>query len=443
MPTVRVPLPLAPEVTDGVLRLHNQADKIGRAHNWAGVIATPGAGEHLEHWLRGQSGCSRTLLNSHSLYGNSASAEYLGYVPRPVVTEAVTVEMAARLYEEANRHADSGRLGCQLFGLAINGSIYTDQERHGPDQAFIALKCSTGTFVTHIVFNKEPGKYCIVPREEQDQWCTIVALNLLLTVSGLKTIPLPSWNALVEEFVVTLRTSSTPLKDIITISPIRRILGECEAMDHVLEQPVFHGHGGRSLIEGTISAGSHALIPSAVDLLSPAHNAMALWARRELDLEPIFNLEIAHPVKPTLDLAMVNQRLLDMVGLWSVVVTDGASKFVDKAKAFPGVPVLMGADAFHLMLKQAYNAGSYNGVRDTLQAFADCGTKIHVFSRVLENGRVLTADDVLTHSIGVPHFIYMEVVSPVNSLIKLPGVDWSTSSTELRRRRAQRIIDVS
>jgi len=135
--------------------------------------------------------------------------------------------------------------------------------------------------------------------------------------------------------------------------------------------------------------------------------------------EAIFTICAEMPHKPPL----TPQDMLGRVhGLRhrSLLFTSGDPFYIDKARKYPGRPILLGADALERLLDPKWG----HDPAALLKELEKLGTQLFVFPRVVD-GRTLTAWNILQNA-KLPDAGRGRVVFSMNA------PTWDISSTELR-----------
>lgn len=133
------------------------------------------------------------------------------------------------------------------------------------------------------------------------------------------------------------------------------------------------------------------LLPGSFNPLHAAHCQLAEIASARLGQPAAFELSIANVDKPPLDRAELERRLrqfTDRVPVWLT----RAPTFVEKARLFPGVVFVVGADtAARLLSPRYYHDANLDAALDELRAH---GCRFLVAGRVAAHGTFLGLDDL-------------------------------------------------
>lgn len=168
------------------------------------------------------------------------------------------------------------------------------------------------------------------------------------------------------------------------------------------------------------------LLPGAFNPPHDGHEYMANVTKADLDVEPVFAVCATMPAAHKGDLTV--QDMLERARLLrhrSVVFTEGDPFFIDKARAFPGRPIVIGSDALARLLDSQW------GIEPAavLSEMQKLGTTLFVFERPA-GGRVLTVKDVLAKAGCADSMLAAAVVA-------VAGKGLEISSTALREVRTK------
>lgn len=140
------------------------------------------------------------------------------------------------------------------------------------------------------------------------------------------------------------------------------------------------------LVEGAlpyILVGQEALsapplfMPGSFNPLHKGHEGLLLAAEQTSQRDGLFELSVSNVDKPPLGLVDVERRLLQMHGVYSVVLTS-APTFLEKAALFPGAWFAMGFDTATRLLSHRY----HDDIPAMLRTFQDLNTRFVVAGRL-------------------------------------------------------------
>ncbi len=377
------------------------------ASPWKVVIACTGAGAGVQQLLWAEPGASATLMEAIFPYHRLALADLIGHEPEKYVSTDTALWIATAAHRRAAELViRSGGDPKHAIGLGVTGAVATATPKKGEHRCVIATRTSEGMATVNITFEK--GMY---GREGEGSRCDILAVNTLLAAAGLEQGVCPPYNF--------KGVTSPELIVGTTMRPSRVVpLAETETGD-LFDRTLFLPNARRERKE-MIDPAKHILFHGSFNPWHFGHELMARQAERMTGKEVICAISSTHPDKGRLDRAELLHRVEQFRYRRSVVITGGAPLFADKAKMFPGVGMLIGADAALGILNPNYY-GSSEVARDAvLRGMLSDGARFYVVGREIE-GKFMTLDDL-----PIPHE-FRKMFLPVSGR-------WDISSTKLRER---------
>ena len=133
------------------------------------------------------------------------------------------------------------------------------------------------------------------------------------------------------------------------------------------------------------------LLPGSFNPLHRGHEGLLHAAEKASGREGLFELSVSNVDKPPLTMVEVERRLLQMKGIYSVVLTC-APTFAEKAELFPGVWFALGYDTAVRLLSPDYHAD----IPGMLERFRAMETRFMVSGRLF-HGEYRVLDDL-----GIP-----------------------------------------
>lgn len=158
------------------------------------------------------------------------------------------------------------------------------------------------------------------------------------------------------------------------------------------------------------------LLPGSFNPLHRGHEGLLLAAEKTSGREGLFELSVSNVDKPSLTVIEVERRLLQMKGIYSVVLTC-APTFAEKAELFPGVWFALGYDTALRLLSPMY----HTDILSMLARFRALETRFVVSGR-LHEGKFQSLENL-----GIPAG-FEELFIPVPEELFREDI----SSTELR-----------
>jgi len=279
-----------------------------------GVFAVTGGGASTIASLLAVHGASRTVLEAIVPYAEDALTQFLGTRPEPFCSSTCAAMIARRAWERAT-HLTNER---PVVGVGCTASLATDRPKKGDHRAFIGIHTDDGARTVSIRFVKDARK-----RAEEESFVEALILNELAEIAKIPqrlNVPLLSWEK-VEREVVASPTGWSSL-----------LIG---AQPWLCQEP-----DGRLRSDGVLPA---ALLPGSFHPLHAGHRQLAEIAERRLKRPVAFELSITNVDKPGLEAEPLRMRMhqfVELAPLWM----SRAPTFVEKAKLFPGVLFVVGAD---------------------------------------------------------------------------------------------------
>lgn len=307
------------------------------------VIAA-GAGAGIQSALWAVPGASSFLSGCSFPYAADETAEVIGFQPERLCDQAMAIDLASAAYMRAYRFG-----GKRPVGVGLTAAVPSSRERRGDDRCHACV--ITGDRILVDSYKFERGRFT---REMAGGYCDLLALTLLRSALGL------------------CPDSGTDASQI--------------ALARFLGRPFFTRTGRRL---AAMPDGPRALMPGAFNPPHPGHLGMADEVEAHHHLPVAFYVTAKAPHKAELTVQELLQRAKLLRG-HDAFFTRGEALYIEKARRFPGRPIVMGTDALARMLDPSWGPD----VRAMLFEFAALGTHFLVSPRPV-NGRMLALDDAL------------------------------------------------
>lgn len=159
-------------------------------------------------------------------------------------------------------------------------------------------------------------------------------------------------------------------------------------------------------------------LPGSFNPLHHGHEGLLLAAEKTSGREGLFELSVSNVDKPPLSVVEVERRLLQMKGIYSVVLTR-APTFAEKAGLFPGAWFALGYDTALRLLSPKY----HTDIPAMLERFRALETRFVV------SGRLHEGEFQSLENLGIPAG-FEELFVPIPEDLFREDI----SSTELRQR---------
>ncbi len=349
------------------------------------VLAVTGGFAGLQQLLWETPGASRTLLDAVFPYAPAAFKLFAGSTPSSFASAEAAVLLAQASYRRAREL--SGSLDSPVIGLGATAALLTDRAKKGACRMHVAVVGKDGKLLDTRERVLTPEQSVGWSRHVQGRYGDLLALECLLAALNLPPLAV-----------------SMPYTHL--------SLAEWEPWVVMLAD------GGKMPIAG-LDPAKHSLYPGSYSPVHPGHHKVAEAAHAQTGLEPVFLIEIDHPIKGKLSEEVITRRLAQFLGKASVLVTSGAGLYIEKARRFPGFGFIVGADTMRRIC-DPYFYEDGDGLLAVIDEFVSLGTRFHVFDRI-DDGRLRTLGDI-------------EMPEALRAICMRREGRWDISSTEVRNR---------
>jgi hypothetical protein len=359
-------------------------EKLKQANVSIHVIAT-GGGAGLQQQLWEMPGSSAYLSGCNFPYAMEEQEELLGFMPEHFVSEEAAIDLASAAYMKAYRFG-----GKNPIGLGLTASVASEKIHRGEHRVFVCAITNDSVKIIHNTLEKGAG---ILYRINDGKLCDYWGSYMLQDAAKIITYD----NA----------------KDATEL-----------ARKRFFERPFFTANGKR---QATLPTNKRLALMSGA--FNPLHEGHTSVAQHVMDQ---YGNTVAHEVtaEPPHKEAMTVQALLQRAKLlqgYDRIFTKSYPYYLDKARAFPGVPLVLGADAMIRMLDPKWGITP----SELLNEFNKLNTKLLVSGRLVD-GKFVSYTNILDHiDQQDPSLVSLalHVVAPVDGRIDI-------SSTELRNKLA-------
>jgi nicotinamide mononucleotide (NMN) deamidase PncC len=363
-------------------------DKLKKAGVSIHVIAT-GAGAGVQQALWSVPGSSSYLSGASFPYAQEETEELLGFKPEHFCDEATAVDLASAAYMKAYRWG-----GNKPVGLGITASVASEKEHRGDHRFFMCIITDERVWTKKVTLAKGVGARV---RQNDGALCDDAGLMMLLDATNTAVWP----------------TEVADYKDATEL-----------ARSRFFARPFFTSDGKRhAQVE---NAKDYALMPGSFNPPHEGHLGLADSFRRKHGKNVLFEIGTKPPHKapPTVQELLKRAKLLRGR---DVLFTTDIPMYLEKAKAFPGVPLLMGADTLLRILDPKWGVNPSTLIRELRKL----QTKLYVAERLVD-GKPVDCDDIVDQ---LDDIFSDEEMDMAYWVIQDIEGRWDVSSTELRNKK--------
>jgi len=341
------------------------------------LIATGGAAG-FQNALWSKPGCSAYLSGASFPYAQEEHEEILGFKPEHYCSREDAVDLASAAYMKAFRFG-----GKEPVGLGITASLASEKIHHGDHHIFGCIITKDKVLSFTKVLNKGTGS---AQRFIDGQIANNVGAILL--------------NEAFNSMVLACEDSTTL------------------ATERFFMRPFFTATGRRESY--FVSDSRFALMAGAFNPPHEGHFGMAGNFEKEDGGKVVFSITADTPHKASLSIQEMLKRAKLLQGRYRLF-SKGDPFYLDKARRYPGTPIIVGADAALRMLDPKWGID----INDMLDEYDKLETVFLVANRMVD-GELKTVEDVRNKLPinGSQRYIFLG----------LKG-QWNISSTELRNQK--------
>ena len=346
------------------------------------VIST-GAGAGLQKELWEVCGSSAYLSGASFPYAPEEQEEILGFMPTKFCSKEAAIDLASAAYMKAFQFGKKSPVG-----IGITASVATDKPHRGEHCFYTSVITNDKVLVDCFSVLKGSGTE---KRHEDGAKVDFDSLFMMLDVLGLVT-----------------GTYSKQYEDATEIARTR-----------FFERPFFSADGKRhATIEDT---GQYGLLSGSFNPPHEGHFGMANAFIHEHRYKVLFEMPDNPPHKAALSIQDLLKRAKMFKGRDRIFTH--APMFIDKIRAFPGMPLIVGSDTLDRLLDPKWGIN----IDDLINAIYN-SADLFVAKRMVD-GKLLSVEDVFAKYKGI---LDAGAIMLLSSLIHdLPG-QWDISSTEIR-----------
>lgn len=358
------------------------SDKLKEANVSVHLIAT-GAGAGLQQMLWEVPGSSAYLSGCHLPYATEEQESLLGFMPERFVSEENAVDLASAAYMKAYKFG-----GKNPIGIGLTASVASEKMHRGDHRVFICAITNDSVKLVHHTLEKGAG---LAQRFEDGKLCD-------------------SWGMMM-------------LQDAANIISYDNAYDVTElARKRFFTRPFFTANGKR--LEVPSNNKRLALMSGAFNPLHEGHISVAQHVMDQYGNTVAYEVTAEPPHKEPMTVQSLLQRAKLLQG-YDRLFTKSYPLYLDKARAFPGVSLVLGADAMVRMLDPKWGINP----SDLLDEFYKLNTKLLVSGRLIDNKFVSCIDIIndLNKKDPLLGNKALHVLYPVDGRVDI-------SSTELRNQ---------
>ena len=366
-------------------------EKIKEANVNIHVIAT-GAGAGIQQELWGIPGSSAYLSGCSFPYAQEETTELLGFTPEQFVSEETSIDLASAAYMKAYKFG-----GKNPVGIGLTASVASEHEHRGEHRVFTTIITNDKVLTRGWTLIKGVGAY---KRMHDGQYADMTVFKLLNSI-----LPGDEGSA----HPTTEATDQTAL-----------------AKERFFVHPFFTANGLR-LAEVPHNDKAYypyhpyALMPGAFNPPHEGHFGTADAMLKDHGRSVIFEVTAEPPHKKFPSIQELLQRAKLLQGR-DRIFTRKEPLYLDKARSFKGISLVVGADAMLRMLDPKWGVEP----QALLNELSTLHTKVYVAGREVD-GKFVTANDIEKTLNPNQAALFHYLTQSVNG-------KWNISSTELRNK---------
>jgi hypothetical protein len=353
------------------------------------VIAT-GAGAGLQQQLWQVPGSSAYLSGCSFPYAPEEQEELLGFMPEHFCSEEAAVDLACAAYMKAYKFG-----GKKPVGVGLTASVASEKIHRGDHRIFICVVTDDKISLFSHLLDKGVGSF-----KRKDDGIKADMLGLFMLTESIEIF-----------------AASDP--KIIYITDATEM-----ARARFFAHPFFAANGKR--LATLPKNDNYALMSGAFNPPHDGHFGLAQEVLKNRNHRVVFEITTEPPHKDPLSVQDMLKRAKNLQG-HDRFFTRKLALYLDKAKAFPGVPLVMGADAAVRLFDPKWGVS----IVDLVRQFDELGTIFYVAGREV-NGKFIVCDDIIESIQDQLSFTQLKMA--IDMMHDIPG-RWDISSTELRNKK--------
>jgi len=348
-------------------------------------IITTGAGAGLQQILWEIPGCSWYLSGCSFPYDQDEQADILGFMPEHFCSEEAAIDLASAAYMKAYKFGKKAPIG-----VGVTATVASEKEHRGDHRVHICVITNDTVRTITRILDKGVGAE---KRLEDGKLVDTLTLHFMMeTAAG----------------------NGILFKDSKDASELAR--------ERFFLRPFFAANGKRLK---TMPSKHMALMPGAYNPPHEGHFGTAQNVMDEYGRTVVYEVTAEPPHKEALSVQLLLQRAKLLQG-YDRLFTRKEPFYLDKARVFPGIPLVLGADAMVRMLDPKWGVD----LEAMFKEFKKLETKLLIAGRTIGD-KFVTVDDISKDlRLQNPHVwgYAQSVMLPISGRFDI-------SSTELRNKR--------
>lgn len=352
-----------PSVSESLLREIHAAPS-------RGVFFVTGGGSQAISQLLQVPGASQTVLDARVPYSYMALQQCVGGQLDSACSERAARALAMAALEQAHQLDPSEPE--QLFGIGATASLASDRPKRGEHRVHVSLQTRRASMVWNLRLAKNQ-------RTRTEEEAIAASLVLHAAAVAADVVKQNAWLAETCDQLTSRKQASVPLWQSI-------LWGETPA---ALIDP-----SDDVAIQAADQSPPKILYPGSFDPPHVGHQQLVDIAKQKLGHQVDLELSLTNVDKPRLDYLGLNDRLQTIGGEFpdATVWLTQTPTFLEKARQFPGVTFLVGADTLTRIVDPKYYGNDPAGRDTALTQLAEQEARFLVFGRQIGQQFVTLAD---------------------------------------------------
>jgi nicotinic acid mononucleotide adenylyltransferase/nicotinamide mononucleotide (NMN) deamidase PncC len=353
------------------------------------IIAT-GAGAGIQQKLWEIPGASSYLSGASFPYSKEEQEDLLGFMPENFCSEEAAIDLASAAYMKAFRFG-----GKAPVGIGVTANVTSSKLHHGDHRLHACIITDNKVLSWKHTIKKGVDGQEIVQRFWDGE---------LVDLSGSHML-----SEAFEDVVYNTSNGSLPQLQTKDNSELAR--------SRFFIRPFFAANGKRlnKFPNGKI----WAIMPGAYNPPHSGHMGIANEILEGLGHKVVFEITAEPPHKDFLSVQELLKRAKLLHG-YDRFFTQKLPFYIDKARAFPGLPIVLGADAMLRMLEPKWGLD----IKEMFEEFWRLNTDLYITGRKI-NDKFISTLDIANKLTSDQLDIFDKIAFQVNG-------QWDISSTDIR-----------